>query len=70
MVRFMGNGKRIENVIRCLISSCVVSVYHHRSGLCCVMRSDNKGLYKAIEFMTAQGYGDVFILVVNNREDF
>ena len=64
MIKFMGNGKRIENIVRCLTSGFVVSIYHPRTQLCCVLSYHETELISVVRFMTSCGYSDVFVLAV------
>lgn len=69
MIRFMGNGKRIENVTRSLSSGFVTSVCHVKSGLCCCITHHDTELVSVVRFMQQQGYSDVFVLCVADWED-
>lgn len=64
MIRFMGNGKRIEHVVRALSSGFVANIVHVQSGLCCCITRHDTELVSVIRFMQQQGYGDVFVLSV------
>jgi hypothetical protein len=65
MIRFMGNGKRIENVMRTVCSDCITQLYHvpsQDSSIC-------DGLAAAVHFMTEHGFKDVFLLELEQRGD-
>lgn len=64
MIKFMGNGKRIENVIRSLCSGYVSSIYHCKSGISCCISRHTTELVSAVCFMNSCGYRDVFVLYV------
>lgn len=68
MIRFMGNGKRIENVVRTLSSGFVSNITHVKSGLCCCIACHDNELVSVVRFMQQQGYGDVFVLSVSDWE--
>lgn len=68
MIRFMGNGRRIENVVRSLSSGFVVSICHVKSRLCCCITCHDTELVSVVRFMTQQGYSDVFVLSVSDWE--
>lgn len=61
MVKFMGNGKRIEHVLRALLNDCLLVVSHIKD-----KRSlGSHSTYELINFMVDCGYNDVFVLQVN-----
>ena len=65
MIRFMGNGQRIKNVVRTVCSDCTMRIYHipsQDSSVC-------DGLYSVVHFMTEHGYKDVFLLELEQRGD-
>lgn len=68
MIRFMGNGRRIEKVTRCLSSGFVSHVLHVKSGTVqFVDRHDSMG--SVSRFMNDHGYGDVYVLNVAEWKD-
>lgn len=64
-IAFMGNGVRVQNVLKCLISDCFLYVYHVKS----------EQLFKScspcdiLDFMLNHGFADVFILRVEPVEE-
>ena len=64
MIKFMGNGKRIEKVVRCLTSGFVVGVHHCKTGQSYTVTDHNTELVSVVRFMTAQGYNDVYLLTI------
>lgn len=67
MTKFMGNGKRIENVVA-LSSGFVSNIIHVKSGVCCCITCHDTELVSVVRFMQQQGYGDVFVLSVTDWE--
>lgn len=60
MAEYMGNGKRIEHVLRALLNDCWLIVSHIKD-----KRSlGSYSTYELINFMLDTGYNDVFILRV------
>lgn len=64
MIKFMGNGKRIEKVVRCLTSGLVVGVHHCKTGQFYTVTDHDTELASVVRFMTAQGYNDVYLLTI------
>ncbi len=64
MIKFMGNGKQIENVVRCLNSGFVNSIFHPKSGACCFVNRDEPKLASVVRFMNDHGYRDIYVLNV------
>lgn len=61
MIRFMGNGLRIKNVLKCVASDCSYYIYHLKSRQCCTDLS-----YGVIlDFMLNHGFRDVFYLEIS-----
>ena len=64
-IAFMGNGVRIQNVLKCLISDCFLYVYHIKSEQQLISSSS----FEVFNFMLSLGFADVFILRVEPVED-
>lgn len=64
MTKFMGNGVRIKNVLKCLISDCFLYVYHVKSDQHYYSSSSRD----VLNFMVGLGFADVFILRVEPVE--
>lgn len=60
MIRFMGNGNRINNVLHALVTDCAMVLYHCRTGSVCKTFST----YKIQAAMLEWGFSDVFYLSV------
>ncbi len=58
MVKFMGNGLRISNVIQSLCSDCAMRIYHFSSKTSFCPAS----IRESVDFMIKCGYGDIFYL--------
>lgn len=58
MIKFMGNGLRIQNVVQALCSDCSMKIYHisTRTSFCAT------GIHDIVDFMTEYGYRDIFYL--------
>lgn len=62
---FMGNGIRIQNVLKCLISDCFLYVYHVKSE----QHLKSSSSFEILDFMVDHGFADVFILRVEPVEE-
>lgn len=61
-VRFLGNGLRIKNVLKCVTSNCSYRIYHLKSKQFCSDMS-----YDVIlDFMISHGFRDVFYLEISD----
>lgn len=68
-MKFMGNGQRIVNVLRCLASSCDVTLHHIKTGKRAWVNDENV-LISCVRFMNSVGFSDVFILdLCSNQEE-
>lgn len=62
---FMGNGVRIWNVLKCLISDCFFYVYHCKSE----KHLKSGSPCEILNFMLNIGFADVFILRIESVEE-
>lgn len=58
--RFMGNGLRIQNILQCLISDCMLRVYHVKSGQYLLSGSP----CEIINYMLDNGFASIYMLEV------
>lgn len=64
-IAFMGNGMRIKNVLKCLISDCFLYIYHVKSE----QHYNSCSSDEVLKFMVSQGFADVFILRIEPVEE-
>lgn len=60
MIEYMGNGRRIYNILRCMLTDCLCVLIHLRDGQTLTSYSS----LDLADFMLDQGFGDVFLLRV------
>ena len=65
MIRLMGNGLRIQNVVQALCSDCLMKIYHisTRASFCAA------GKHDILDFMIEHGFKDVFYLELEQMGD-
>lgn len=61
MTEYMGNGRRIYNVLQCMVTDCQYVLVHLKDGQTVTSYS----LLDLADFMLNQGFADVFLLRVN-----
>lgn len=60
MIKYMGNGLRIKNILKCLISDCFLYVYHVKSDQHYCSSSPRD----VLDFILKLGFSDVYILSI------
>lgn len=61
MIEYMGNGRRILNILLCMLTDCQCVLVHLKDGQTLTSCSS----LELSDFMLNQGFADVFLLRIN-----
>ena len=61
MIEYMGNGRRIYNILHCMVTDCQCVLVHLKDGQTLTSYSS----LDLTDFLLNQGFADVFLLRIN-----